>query len=122
MSDNRPNQILKGNVIDGCYVIVVNDDVEDDQLKLLCEDTITFINDAEMRGVVINFSNMHIIDTYYMELMFNMTKVVSLLGPVVMWTGMRPGVISSIIDLGLETKHISVGESVEACIEKINKG
>jgi len=121
MMDNVSQKFSQGSIVDSCCVVAINDDIDDDQFKKLCNDTVEYACNNKLKGVVINFSNMRVVDTYIMKLLLNVTKVIACLGLKAMWTGLRPGVISSILDLNLDIDGIVAGENVERCILKINE-
>jgi len=120
MSEIYSTDSLQGNIIDTCYVVSIYDNIEDEQLKKLCDYTLDVVYNKRINGVVLDLTNMRIVDTYAIELLINTTNVISLLGSMVMWTGLQAGTVSSILDLDLDISKVQVGVNVQSCISKIN--
>lgn len=110
----------QGSIIDNCYIASVYDGVEDTKLEELCANTIKESHECNAKGVIFNFRNLHIVDTYTIKLFIDTSKVISLLGPRVIWTRLNPGVVSSILDFNVSLDGIQICHTIENGIDIVN--
>ena len=121
MAIEKSDNFFQGNIINNCYIVSVYDSIEDEKLEKLCENTIITAHGKNLKGVIFSFINVNVIDSYTINLFIDATKVISLLGKYVVWTGLKPGVISSILDFNINTDDIQISSNIEHGIEIINK-
>jgi rsbT antagonist protein RsbS len=61
-----------------------------------------------MEGIVLNYSLVTVIDSAVFTECRNITKTLALMGVPSVWVGLRPGVVCSLLDLGLTFENMSV--------------
>lgn len=110
----------QGNVVSNCFVASVHDELEDKQLELFCSGVIETVGNLQISGVVIDFKNVNIIDSYTLSRLVDTTKTIYLFGLKVMWAGLRPGVITTILDMELDIGCIQTGADIQQCVDIIN--
>ena len=81
----------------------------------------TIAHARKVSGVIFNFVNVAIIDTYTINLFIKTTKVIRLLGLRVVWTGLNPGVVSSLLDFNIDLDSIAISHDIQHGIDIINE-
>lgn len=105
MSSTRKN-IAKGSIIEDCYVVQISDDVTDKELEAMCRETMEKAHSKNLKGVIFSFINVDIIDCYSIDAFIKATKMIELLGTQVVWSGLKPGVVSTILDFNIKLQGI----------------
>ena len=119
MDFSSNEKMLQGSVIDGCYILSVCDDIEDSTLEAFCISAVNAVHKDSLDGVIFNFNNVNVIDSYTVTLFKNTTDMIALLGAGAVWVGLSPGVISSILDFGIDLDGIQIGNNISHAIELI---
>ena len=113
-------KMLQGSVIENCYILSVCDDIEDSTLEAFCISAINAVHKDSLDGVIFNFNNVNVIDSYTVTLFKNTTDMIALLGAKTVWVGLSPGVISSILDFQIDLEGIQTGNNISHAIGLIN--
>ena len=119
MDFSSNEKMLQGSVIENCYVLSVCDDIEDRNLETFCINAVNSVHKESLDGVIFNFNNVNVIDSYTVTLFKNITNMIALLGARAVWVGLRPGVISSILDFGIDLDGIQIGNNISHAIKLI---
>jgi anti-anti-sigma regulatory factor len=113
-------KMLQGSVIGSCYILSVCDDIEDSTLEAFCISAVNAVHKDSLDGVIFNFNNVNVIDSYTVTLFKNTTDMIALLGAKTVWVGLSPGVISSILDFQIDLEGIQTGNNISHAIGLIN--
>ena len=89
-------------VIDKSLIVSLAGEMTDDNIDAINNLVIEKAHGANVNGAILNFSAVSVIDTYTYNEFCNMTKAISLMGVRVVWVGLRPGVVSALMDLNIE--------------------
>ena len=119
MEAKEYDNFFQGSIFEGCYIVSIYDSTEDEKLEILCDNTVKTAHSKNLRGVIFSFVNVNIIDSYTIKLFTDVTKVISLLGLKVVWTGLKPGVISSILDFGIDLEGVRISQDIQHGIRLI---
>ena len=120
MEYSSNEKMLQGSILENCYILSVCDDIEDSTLEAFCINAVNSVHDDNLDGVIFNFNNVNVIDSYTVSLFINTTAMIALLGAKVVWVGLNPGVISSILDFDIDLDGIQVGNNISHAIDLIN--
>lgn len=104
-----------GSLIGNTFVVQISDSLSDENLSKLCENTIIKAHSKNVKGVLYSFTNVDLIDTITIQKFIDSSKTITLLGVQVVWTGLKPGLISSILDFDI---HL---DSITTCLN-LNEG
>ncbi len=77
-------------------------ELPDDALLQIQIDILEKVNASSVRGVVIDFSGVNILDSFLGRMVSDTTKMTQLLGAETVVTGLNPGIVASFIDLGVD--------------------
>ncbi len=121
MEEREHEKTFKGSFVQNCYVISIYDNMEDKTIETICQNTVSIAHARKVSGVIFNFINVAIIDTYTINLFIKTTKVIRLLGLRVVWTGLNPGVVSSLLDFNIDLDSIAISHDIQHGIDIINE-
>ncbi len=85
-----------------CLVVPIQAELPDDALLQIQIDILEKVNASSVRGVVIDFSGVNILDSFLGRMVSDTTKMTQLLGAETVVTGLNPGIVASFIDLGVD--------------------
>jgi rsbT antagonist protein RsbS len=107
MSDLVGGSITSATQIGGYLIIALGDQLSAGTL----ETDLNFILEKASQGfsgVVLNCSLVSIMDSAAFTVLKNITAALDVMGIPSVWVGLRPGVVCSLLDLGLGTDDVSV--------------
>ncbi|WP_417069505.1 STAS domain-containing protein [Niveibacterium terrae] len=96
-----------------CLVVTLQADLYDDLLDRVRQTVIDRIAVSLIRGTVFDLSSVRVLDTHIMNHLTDTAKVAQLMGVQTAFVGFRPGVVSALIDLGIEAQNIKTFRTVE---------
>jgi len=97
----------------GCLVVPVQVELYDKVVLQIQEDILKSVNQTGVKGVIIDVFSVDIIDSFIAQTISDTARMVSLLGATAVLTGLKPGVVASLIDLGIDLKHIKTALTLE---------
>jgi len=114
-------QVVYGSIISNCYVLNIQGEIDDDYLSKLYNDIInTVTHHVDLKGIILDFSNICVFDTYIFESFKKMSKTISLMGIKVVWLGLKPGVVSALVDLNAEVDDICIAVNLQYGLKLIH--
>ena len=93
--------------IDGCLIVPVRSEIDDDYLSRLTRETLRKTSGAGIKGVLIDVSAVRVLEAFHFSLLADMAKMVALLGARAIFVGFQAGVAAALIDLEVDIKDIS---------------
>lgn len=111
-------------VIDGVLIVSLNSDIEDNTLENLVGLVSKRAAKNHVRAVILDFSMVRVISSFTFGKFESLSKSVALMGGDSVWVGLKPGVVISLIDLGLADgmKRIKTGLNIEEGLKLISGG
>ncbi len=88
--------------IDRCMIVTLSDNMTDDRLAEISGIIIQKAHERSIRGAVLNFGMVSLVDSYIYKVFADTSRALSLFGVRVVWVGLSPGVVCAMIDLGIE--------------------
>ena len=76
-------------------------------------------NKSFIKGAILDFSMVSVLDSYTFMALEKASKAVSLMGVMVVWVGLRPGVVSALMDLNVDVTHIKAAMNLEQGLKVI---
>ena len=95
-------------VINNMLVVALNSDMNDEHLESINHHVTTRINEFNLKGVLLDFSLVEVINSYSHNLYKKISLSVTLMGADVIWVGLKPGVVIALIDLDLMNEMMGI--------------
>jgi len=118
--DNKKVNTSLGALINGCLVVSVDDEVNDLKLDQFCHGLLSKLEKAEIKRVILDFNRLTTLDSYTFNKLSNLSKTIKLMGAVVVWSKLSPGVVSTLIDFNVDTNEIYFSSTVEQGMKSID--
>lgn len=93
-------------IVNECLIITLPNDIIDEEIEIGFNRILIMIEKSSVKGVILNLSMISSLDTYFFKVLDRMAKTISLMGLRVVWVGLRPGVVSALIDLNIDVRKI----------------
>ena len=119
MNDSNNNLNTSSTVVNNCLIVTLPNDIGDDDIKIGASSVLMKVEKSSIRGVILDLSMMSSMDTYLFKILEKVSKTISLMGAVVVWVGLRPGVVSALIDLNIDISKIKAAMDLEQGISII---
>lgn len=116
-SDNNLNTSV--TVVEGCIIATLPNDITDDDIKIGTSRILMIANKSFIKGAILDFSMVSVLDSYTFMALEKASKAVSLMGVMVVWVGLRPGVVSALMDLNVDVTHIKAAMNLEQGLKVI---
>jgi len=100
-------------ITQGCLVVPIQVELHDELVLQIQEDILERVNKTGIKGVIIDVSGVAIIDSPLGRAISDTARVASLLGAKTVITGLRPGVVASLIDLDFDIRDVPTAVSLE---------
>lgn len=101
----------------GCLMVTVPDDISLELLAVIREDVLDSVQKNGVRGVIFDLSSVRIIDYSEFSGFIELGRMTQLLGAEAVFLSIRPGVVSSLIDIGIGDIEIRSFLTIEAVLE-----
>jgi len=114
-------QVVYGSIISNCYVLNIQGEIDDDYLSQLYKHVLnTITHNINLKGTILDFSNISIFDTFIFESFKKISKAIELMGIKVVWLGLKPGVVSALVDLNVESDDICIAVNLQYGLDLIH--
>jgi rsbT antagonist protein RsbS len=100
-------------VIQGCLIVPIQVELNDKLMLQIQEDILERVNKTGTKGVIIDVSGMAVIDSSLGRAIRDTARMASLLGARTIISGLRPGVVSSLIDLDFKIEDVLTAVNLE---------
>jgi rsbT antagonist protein RsbS len=119
MEDLNNNLNTSTTIVKDCLIITLPNDIIDDEIEKGFDVILTIIEKSPVKGVILNLSMISSLDRYFFKALERISKTILLMGPRVVWVGLRPGVVSALIDLNIDVTKIKAACDLEQGISII---
>jgi len=103
----------------GCLVVPIQVELYDESVLQIQEDILKKVSKTRVKGVIIDLSGVTIIDSYLGGAIFDTAGMASLLGAKTVITGLRAGVVASLIDLDFNPGDVLTAVSLEEGLQML---
>ena len=83
-------------------IVTISDNMADDRIHEISDIIIEQAHRSGASGAILNFAMVSMIDSYIYKTFESTSRALTLFGVKVVWVGLSPGVVCSMIDLGIE--------------------
>lgn len=97
----------------GRLVVPIQVELTDGLALQVQKDILDELERTGLKGVVIDLSGVSIIDLFLAKAIFDTGRMASLLGAKTVITGLKPGVVASLIDLDFDPGYVSTAMSLD---------
>lgn len=109
-------------VVQGCLIITLPNEMTDEEIEIGGNRIIMESNNSIIHGAIFDLSNVSVLDSYAFTALKKTAKAISLMGITVVWIGLRPGIVSSLLDLDVNFNGIKAALNLEQALKIISKG
>ena len=88
------------NVTANTLVVSIQTELHDDIISELQRQILTLICNKKLRGALIDVSGVKIIDSFILRVLIDIVKMAKLLNAKVLYTGLKPEIIATLVDFG----------------------
>lgn len=108
-------------VVKHCFVITLPNEMTYTEIELSCSKIIMKASNISATGAIFDLSNLTVLDSYAFRILEETSRIISLMGIITVWIGLRPGVISSLLDLNVNVSSIKCALNLEQGFDFISK-
>ncbi len=118
MEDKSIHEVAM-HVTRGCLVVSIQIELQDETARQIQGDILKRVETSGIKGVIMDFSTIDIIDSFLAQTIFDTAKMASLLGATTVITGLKSGVIVSLIDLDIDLEGLRTARTLEDAFEEL---
>ena len=119
MTDPQFDSETAMSVVHNCLVVTIPGEIHDDMLMKIRADILGKVQATKVRGLVLDFSTVRALDTFAFNSFTDTAKMASLLGVTNVFVGLQPGVVSALVDLGVEITDVGTALTIEDAFEQL---
>ena len=105
------------SVVRNCLVVTIQSELNDDLLLRIRTDILQKVQTTKVGGLILDFSTVRALDTFAFNSFTDTAKMASLLGVSIVFVGFQPGVVSALVDLGVEIADVDTALTIEDAFE-----
>ncbi|MBM7634192.1 STAS domain-containing protein [Geomicrobium sediminis] len=102
------------------FVLPIVGVMSDERATHILNQVVPEIANKNAEVLIIDFSGIHLLDTYAASRIFTITETLNLLGIRTIITGVRPEMAQTTVQLGVKLIHLEVYRDVKTALEKLN--
>jgi rsbT antagonist protein RsbS len=107
------------SVVRNCLVVTIQGELNDDLLLRIRTDILQKIQATQVGGLIVDFGTVRAMDTFAFNSFSDTAKMASLLGVSIVFVGFQPGVVSALVDLGVEIAGVDTALTIEDAFEQL---
>jgi rsbT antagonist protein RsbS len=107
------------SIVRNCLVVTLQGELYDDTLMRIRTDILEKIQATKVRGMILDFCTVRVLDSFAFKFLADTAKMVSLLGVTSVFVDLQPGVVSSLVDLEVEIDDVRTALTLEDGFEEI---
>lgn len=96
-----------------CLIITLPSEISDDEIELSSKRIVEKAHNTNVIGVILDLSMVAILDSYIFAFLERTSKIILLMGIKVVWIGLRPGVVSTLLDLNVDFREIKTALNLQ---------
>jgi rsbT antagonist protein RsbS len=108
------------SVVRNCLVVAIQSELNDDLLLRIRTDILQKVQTTKVGGLILDFSTVRALDTFAFNSFTDTAKMASLLGVSIVFVGFQPGVVSALVDLGVEIAGVDTALTIEDAFEQLH--
>jgi rsbT antagonist protein RsbS len=108
-------------VVRGCVVASIQIDLDVEVLRQFRHDLLECVQNSRAIGVILDVSGLEILDLDDFKGLRRTMDMTGLMGAQTILSGLRPGVVSALIDLGVEPEGLTAALNLDDAFELLNR-
>jgi rsbT antagonist protein RsbS len=104
-----------------CIVASVQVDLSDEVIGRFRKDLLEFLQQTGAKGTILDVSGLDVIDFDDFTALRQTLTMAELMGAEVVISGLKPGVVSALVELGLRTKGINAALNLDEAFDLIEQ-
>ncbi len=120
VNDLHINTKTAMNISRNCLVVTIQGELYDDILSIMRANILEKIKATKVRGLVLDFGTVRMLDSFTFNSFTDTAKMASLLGATTVFVGLQPGVVSTLVDLSVEIKGFDTALTIEDAFEQLH--
>lgn len=116
-SNNRLNTSV--TVVNDCLIVTLPNDITDNDIKRGINGILIRVGKSYIRGVILDLNMISALDSYGFKILERASKTISLMGVMVVWVSLRPGVVSALMDLNVDVSNIKTAVNLDQGLNMI---
>jgi len=109
------------HVVDGVLIAPAPNDFDDRAFVALKKEILAKVHGESLRAIVIDVSSVLMLDSATYAMLANTARMLGLLGARVVFVGFQPGVVSTLIDLDVDTSGLATATCLEDALELLSQ-
>jgi rsbT antagonist protein RsbS len=107
------------SIVRGCLVVPIPTDLDDEAIPGIRTEILNRIESTGVRGMVLDLSAVRVLDSFAFEALVHTARMASLLGARTVFSGIQPGVASSLVYLGVEADGVQTARTLEDAFQQL---
>ncbi|MEA2005982.1 MAG: STAS domain-containing protein [Acidobacteriota bacterium] len=107
-------------IIRNSLVVPIPNDPQDELLYQLQKDVLEFVYEKGVKGVILDLSELKIIDSILIKIILDTAKMASLMGASPMFVGLRPELVGSLIHFDFDPGCTPTVSSIEEACQMLH--
>ena len=105
----------------GCVVASIQIDLDDRVLSTFREELLEFVRSTGARGVILDLSGVDVMDAADFRALRDTMGMARLMGASTLLSGLQAGVVSALIDLGVDTDGVVATATLDDAFRTMNE-
>jgi rsbT antagonist protein RsbS len=105
----------------GCVVASIQVDLSDEVLALFKDELLELLHRSGARGVILDVSGVEVMDLADFEALRRAMSMASVMGARCLLAGLRPGVVSALVDMGVDSRGIEAALNLDEAFRVMNE-
>lgn len=120
MNDFDNNLDTSVTIVNGCLIVTLPNDITDSDMEIGSKMILMRADRLSIKGVILDFSMISVIDSYTFSTFEKISKSLLFMGVTVIWIGLKPGVVSALVDLNVDVSRITAAVNLEEALNMIS--
>ncbi|MCT4544630.1 MAG: STAS domain-containing protein [Vallitalea sp.] len=120
MSDLNNSLNTSITVVQGCLIVTLPNEMTDKDIESGSNRVLMKAKNSYIKGTIFDLSIVSVLDLYSFEALKKASKAISLMGIMVVWIGLRPGVVSALLDLDVDVGCVKTAMNLEQGLKMIS--
>jgi len=109
------------NIVRNCLLVTIQGDLYESLILKLQKMVLEMVNKKKFRAVIVDLSGIDILDSFLAKAIFDLSRILSLLGFETFYTGFSPELVASLMEIPIEINHIKTAINLDDAFLKIDK-
>lgn len=117
--EEKIGSIVAMHIHQGCLIVPIQIELYDEIILRIQKDILERVKETGVKGVIIDVSGVEIIDSFFAQAICDTARMTYMLGATTVITGLKPGVVASLVDLDIDFKDVRTAIDLEAGFQRL---